>query len=661
MSFPAAVLGQDRPESIRPVPLPRRQRYYPSSADWRHEVLYFLLPDRFSDGGEANRPLLQRANRAAARPDGFRFDRWAESGGSRYQGGNLAGIRSKLDYLQNLGVTALWIGPVFKQRVHWDSYHGYAIQDFLEVDPRFGTRQDLADLIDAAHARQLRVILDVVFNHTGDNWVYADTPHGDPGYLPWPQHYRRGPWRDGHGGLTPQPQGADDGVWPRELQPEEYYTRAGRGDLGRGDIDDPHAEMRRTDFISNRDVNFDGTQALDDLARCYKYWIALTDCDGFRIDTLKHMDQETGRNFCGAIKEYAANLGKADFFLVGEVAGADSDARRYLQVLGSNLTATLDIGESRRALQGVAKGLRPPQDYFAPLSHWEDELGSHRNAGRRHVSILDDHDHVSGDKVRFSADAAPEERQVVAGVAIQLFSLGIPCLYYGTEQALAGPEKALRDQFLPDWNVGDPPPDKYLREAMFGPEHPRRPGRDGLPANGLGQDPGLPGFGPFGTCGAHCFDPNSPAYVRIAALTALRSQYPVLRVGRQYERPLAAPGGSFAPAGAGQLITWSRILDDEEALCVVNGNGATDQSADVLVDAALNSPTAPGDPWGAGGTPVLEVLVNSAQAAASAAGLSYTGPHPVGQRLPVHTRDGNAFVEIRNLPPAEVLVLINRP
>ncbi len=62
---------------------------------------------------------------------------------------------------------------------------------------------------------------------------------------------------------------------------------------------------------------------LTNLARCYEYWIALTDCDGFRIDTLKHVSLEEARNFCGTIKEFAGNLGKSDFFLVGEIAGGD--------------------------------------------------------------------------------------------------------------------------------------------------------------------------------------------------------------------------------------------------------------------------------------------------------------------------------------------------
>jgi len=284
---------------------------------------------------------------------------------------------------------------------------------------------------------------------------------------------------------------------------------------------------------------------LSDVARCFKYWIALTDCDGFRLDTLKHVSQEQGRNFCGTVKEFAANLGKANFFLVGEVAGSDDDAQRYREALGRNLNATLDIGGSRRLLHSVAKGLNAASDYFNMLAAWDPVLGSHRNAGEHHVSILDDHDHVSGDKVRFSSDAA-SDHQVVAGVAIQLFTLGIPCIYYGTEQAFAGPEKALRDQFLPDYNVGNPPPDKYLRETMFGPEHPRLSGRTGLSAGTGGLDTNLPGFGAFGTTGHHCFDTSNPAFVRIAAMTAVRQANPSLRYGRQYLRQISNFGAPFA-------------------------------------------------------------------------------------------------------------------
>ncbi len=649
MGFATSILSNPRPDSIRPVPLPRRTAGYPSPADWRDEIIYFFLPDRFSDGREASRPLFDPTNPEAHRPAGFRWDAWAASGGGRYQGGTLAGAASKLDYIRGLGATTLWVGPVFKQRTHWDSYHGYAIQDFLEVDPRLGSRADLVNLVEQAHERGIRVLLDIVFNHTSDNWIYANG-EDQPPYLPWPSFYAKGPWRNRTGDLANNIGDADTGVWPAEMQSEDYYTRAGEGDLGAGGIDDPHAEFRRTDFVGDRKVNYDGTPALNDVSRCYKYWIALTDCDGFRIDTLKHVPEDTGRNFCGTIKEFAAGIGKANFFLVGEVAGDDSNADRYLEVLGSNLDATLDLGQTRIALRAVAKGLAPAAEYFDLVKLWDDDLGSHRNSSSRRVTVLDDHDHVWGEKIRFSFGAS-NDHQVAAGVAIQLLSLGIPCIYSGTEQGLTGGEPG-QQQWLPGWGGTD----TYLREAMFGPEHPRKSGLAGLAAGPGGFDGSLPGFGPCGTTGAHCFRPGAPAYVRIAALAQVRASSPALRVGRQYQRPISNFGAPFSPSAAGELAAWSRILDDEEVLCVVNTNGVEARGGDVVVDAALNAADAPGSPWG-GAAPFFRVLANSAQAAI---GASYSGGNAAGSLIAVQFRDGCAFVAIRDLPPSETLVLTNR-
>jgi hypothetical protein len=304
--------------------------------------------------------------------------------------------------------------------------------------------------------------------------------------------------------------------------------------------------------------------------------------------------------------------------------------------------------------------LAAPDSYFGFVRTWNDDLGSHRNAGRSHVSVLDDHDHVSGDKVRFSSDAA-SDHQVVAGVALQLFSLGIPCVYYGTEQAFAGPEKPERDRYLPDYNAGNPPPDKYLREAMFGPAHPRKAGAAGIGSGTEALDTTLPGFGPFGTSGAHAFDPDSPAFVRISALARVRQRYPVLRYGRLYQRQISIFDRPFLHPAAGELIAWSRILDDEEALCIVNGHGREPRGADVIVDARLNALDAPGRPWDAAGAAFV-VIANSHQAAHEAAhpGVPYAGPHPIGQRVPVQARGDARFVAIRDLPASEVLVLINR-
>lgn len=647
MSFAEQVLSRTRPESVHDIPCrPERNSYFPSPVDWRDEVLYFLLVDRFSDGKENTRPLLERTNLDAARPelpDGqpWRWDNWAKSGQQRWQGGTLKGVESKLRYLKQLGATAIWLSPVFKQRGHLDTYHGYSIQDFLDVDPRFGTRQDLVDLVTAAHAEGLRIILDVVFNHSGANWLYRpDTPGGihEAVYKP-DGRYPFGAWRDSQGQPVPDITAEEDGVWPSELQHKDCYTRAGTGDMSKGGIDDPNAEHKRSDFCDLRDFDLDQPHVLSDLSRCYKYWMALTDCDGFRIDTLKHVTKEQARNFCGAVKEFAANIGKQNFFLVGEISGGDYAQDYYLDALNRNLTAALDIGEMCPILNSVAKGLRSPKDYFDGFDPGDAGMGSHRNLGWRHVSILDDHDRIYGEKIRFSTDTSCDH-QVAAGVALQLFTLGIPCIYYGTEQAFAGPEQGER-KWLPGWKTSD----QYLREAMFGPEHPRASGTAGL--HELDMD--LPGFGPYGTAGHHCFDENHPVYKRIAAAASLRSKYPALRCGRQYLRCISFLNKPFELYGAGEIVAWSRILDDEELLCVLNANGTESRGGDVIVDADLNS--------GDAGT--MTVVLNSAQAAEMQ---EYSGSQSVGSEVRIdRTADGRAFVRIQGIPPAEIIVLANHP
>jgi glycosidase len=643
--------------------------YTPSPADWRDEVLYFLLPDRFSDGLEDRREPLTQTRRSAlrttpARPD-IDWQAWAASG-ARWQGGTLGGIRGRLDYLQGLGVTTLWVGPVFKQRARLATFHGYGVQDFLDVDPRFGTRADLVDLCEAAHARGLRIVLDIIANHTGDNWGYVppDAPpeaaRNEPPFLPWPEFYGGGDgpgkgWavalRDEHQHGTAAAPGVHDGVWPIDLRATRHYTRAGAGSLGAGDLDDPHAEHKRTDFFSLKDLALDGSDTLSAVVDCYKYWIAATDCDGYRLDTVKHLSLEEARNFCGALREFADRIGKRNFLIVGEVAGGDFAQDFVIDHLATarrNLTAALDIGGARLTITDVAKGLRPAADYFGGFDETSRGFESHRAFGDRHVSIVDDHDHVFGAKLRFSAgipDASPvKERQIVVATAIQLFTLGIPCIYYGSEQAFAGPAQSQLPFLIGEgWGASD----RYLREAMFGPAHPRASHERDLESQVAERDETLPGFGPFGTFDTHAFDVDSPAYRRIAALGATRAAHPVLRIGRQYQRSIRVLG-DFALPAAGELVAWSRILDTDEAIVVVNPNGEAARGGQVVVSSELSHV---GDEY--------VVVANSAQAGVAPA--AFTGPHAAGTRLAVRGRrfaGEPAFVSIDPLPPAEVLVLV---
>lgn len=639
-NFSKKILELPKIKSLFDFTLPQREKYYQSPIDWCSEILYFLLPDRFSDGQEMNKKVLPSgySEIPELRPENWNWKNWFESGKNRFQGGTLNGITSKLDYLSELGITTIWIGPVFKQRVGKDDYHGYAIQDFLEVDPRFGTKADLVNLVKEAHDKNIRIILDVIFNHSGRNWLYADQPEkGEPTYYNWPYYHPFGSWLDEGEKSIETIVGYNDGVYPEELANENYYTRAGEGSLGNEspeNISDPNVEYRRTDFCGLRDFNLD-SGAMSYLLRVYKYWIALTDCDGFRIDTLKHVPKEQARNFCGAIKEFAINIGKNNFFLVGEVGGGKYFPVEYLEAVRHNLNACLDIS-SRDILCNVAKGLQEAKSYVGTApDEWNPALGSSRLSAERYVTVLNDHDHVYGAKLRFSANAS-SNYQIVAGVAIQLLSLGVPCIYYGSEQAFAGPESS-EVKWLPDYGSSD----CYLRETMFGAEHPKASGKMGL----SDYDNNLPGFGAFGTVGYHCFNQKHPAFIRIKHLIEISKKYVALSYGREYLRQISNFGYNFTDSKGGEIIAWSRILDDEEILCIVNSNGNDRRGGDVKVDANISLTY-----------PNFYIIANTEEVAGA-----NNKVNAIESVLKVkHKPDGIAYLEIRDIGPSEVIVLTNK-
>jgi glycosidase len=160
------------PTSIADIdlsPIPGRS-YFTLDREWREEFIYFLLVDRFHDG--ASRQRLQQAGRSHGFPTQHAF-----------YGGTLNGVAQNLDYIAGLGCTAIWLSPPFEN--NGQSYHGYDIANYLAVDPHFGSKQDLIDLVDKAHNLTrhgepwpMRIILDVVINHSGDNWYY-------PGNVPY--------------------------------------------------------------------------------------------------------------------------------------------------------------------------------------------------------------------------------------------------------------------------------------------------------------------------------------------------------------------------------------------------------------------------------------------------------------------------------------------
>jgi glycosidase len=642
------ILGRDRPASVAEIKPPpsASERYFPSPSDWKDEVLYLLIPDRFSDGCEEQRKLLDRtaippgaSGSAGTAP----LDAWTDSGLRRWQGGTLSGVTSKLAYLQGLGVTTIWLWPVFKQRVVGDTYHGDAPQDFLDVDLRLGTRKDLVELVAQAHHRKMRVILSGELHHSGTNWNYGEAA-GDRPTMPYTvARHPFGSWLDADDRSVSMPKEPDDGIWPTELQEPDCYQRAGTGQLGPMDADweSPNAEFRRSDFFTLR--TFDPARTLQTLISCHRYWIALTDCDGLYLDLAVHEQGNVLNEFCGAIREYAARLGKHDFLVLGEVYGSVQQLQSYYDLIGrtlhESLSAILDNGPMRLNLHAVAKGHMPAGEWFAGYGKHAGEMGMHRELGSRHVSILDDPDGVFGSKLRFAFDA--RDSQIVIALAIQLFSLGIPCIYYGTEQAL-GQRPPRRWYELEDWGTRD----VHLREAMFGPEHPLLAGATAraceVPLRTT--DPSLPGFGPLGTAGLHAFDDTNPLYQAIADLTSIRRNHATLRTGRQYQREISINGGPLEFPRAGELVAWSRILGDEEVLCVVNPNAVDTRSGRVVVDSRLNGE----------GTAFGVVLATGATEFAAA------GTYRKGTPVKVLREGGVAYLDIAAIPSGGVVVLSNR-
>jgi len=559
------------PKTLAEADLRPRGRVFPSPTTWRDQILYQLLPDRFSDGCETERPLFDRAHPESCQASSKAA--WMTAG-NLFNGGTLKGIQSKLDYLQNLGVTTLWINPPWKQRADLQTYHGYGIQNFLDIDPRFGTRQDLRDLVDAAHDRSMYVILDVIYNHSGSNWYYQDEADGSPKEkMPYrfsPAYSIHG-WRSAQGESVPVPVSVDDGVFPEEFQNPDWYNRAGMivhwEASNWEDPMNPMVEFRRGDFFELRDFNLEREDVIAALAQVYQYWIALSDCDGFRVDAVKHVSPRSSRKFCNAIHGFAESIGKDNFLLVGELTD-DSMVRGYLDIFGRNLNAVLDIVVAPNRLSSAVKGLAHPHDFFC-LYDEKTLSGSQRQLGLYHVSVLDDHDMSSRPrKERFAAhsESLPHRYQQVAhAVGIMLTLPGIPSIYYGTEQAFDGSQDYHDYSLEPQHEYID----RYIRECMFGGK-----------------------FGAFGTEGCHFFNPDHPTYLRIAAIARIRNRPDIigkaLRRGHHYLRETSFCDRPFGIPPAGEVVGWSQILYVREVVMALNTHGLEQRGAYITVDRSLH-------------------------------------------------------------------------
>jgi len=543
---------------------------FPSPGDWRDHWIYFLLTDRF------NNP---------ANPPASVWDRKFDF----RQGGTFKGVQQQLGYLAEMGARALWLSPVLKNprpESFRYNYHGYAAQDFLNVDERFasdGTRataeRELTELIEEAHARGIYVILDIVINHSARVFDYVrgnqvvdsfkdenvmNAPLGQEPSIQWLNGFGS-PRPDWLNDLpSPDQLSSDDAVWPVDLQRKDFFRRRGEklsdtalpNDFARGDfgsmrqlVAEYNAEVPGQELLRQR---YGKTPVLGILITAYQYLIAKYDLDGFRIDTVKYVAPDAVETFGNAIREFALSAGKRNFFTFGEVYDdeqtiANFVGRNSVLAEGFGIDAALDFPlffKLPKVVKGD-EGVEAVRRVFKDRKAVEkDLLSSHGEAGRFFVSFLDNHDQ----KERFNHPSTPAE-QVTTAIAMLFYLQGIPCLYYGTEQGLNGTKHS----------DGSPALDSFesVREALWGKPD--------------------------------AFDRAHTLYTHIKFLSELRDEEPALRYGRIYFRDVSGNGQDFGlPTGRGGVIAFSRILTDREVLVVANTSFGESFEGFVLVDLDLS-------------------------------------------------------------------------
>lgn len=528
------------------------KRYFTLDREWREEFIYFLMVDRFHDGKP--HPAVNQPQRS----QGF-------AAPSAFYGGRIQGITQNLDYIANLGCTAIWLSPVFET----NAYHGYDISNYLSIDPRFGTKQDLIDLVDAAHNFKqngkpwpLRIILDVVINHSGDNWAY-------PGDVPYnysnDQQFPFGFWRK------------PDRPIPSQLRDESWYHRRGQ----MADYD--HApENQHGDILGLKDYASDdtiiGSQVINALIMTHCYWIREADIDGFRVDAVKHMDALACSRFCSNIREYAYSLGKRGFFLFGEAASPSDDL--YNRYIGPN-TSALDSGKtvffgldsvldfrlaegvyadsSNAPLREVLLGHAGPETLFNRIDAQRERAINRGELGRYLVTFIDNHDSFwQSGRIASLAD----DDQVIGCIGFLICALGTPCLYYGTEQGFSG--------------AGG---DTQIREAMFDPA--------------------------AGT--SSLLNTGCRLYQEIAKVAAVMRSSEPLRFGRMYYRQISDNGVDFGlPYGTTYTLAFSRLLYNREVLVAYNVSAQARNDA-IIVDATLHGATGSVMTYLYGGTGSVQV------------------------------------------------------
>ncbi len=514
------------------------------------QVFYFVLTDRFANGSTAN-----DTGGIAGGPEVSGFD---PSRIGYFHGGDLAGLTAKLDYIQGLGATTIWVTPPFVNKpmqLGSAGYHGYWILDFLHVDPHLGTDAEFKEFVRQAHARGLKVCLDIVVNHTADV-IHYEGGHTD--YIP----RTLAPYRDAQGrpfdvgavaynGLNspasfPALSAARSFAYVPVVPPEEAHAKNPAW------LNNPIYYHNRGNSLFKDESALDGDfSGLDDVFTeqpdvvrgfidIYTRWIDEFGVDGFRIDTARHVNLEFWQAFAPAIREHARLTGRSGFIQFGEVANGTGDVGLLSEFsTTAPLDATLDFGFMGAAISYVSEGRSA--EVLAELFAKDDQYTDPDSNVHATPTFLGNHDtgRFAYFLQRDNPGATPAQlaELVEFGHALLFFVRGQPVIYYGDEQGMIGR------------GVGD----MQAREDLFASRAPDFRNAPLLGTTRTGAD--------------DKFDPQHPFYRLIHSLAALRNSCPALSRGAMLVRPSGQPG----------VFAFSRIERNEhvEYLAVFNNSRTT--------------------------------------------------------------------------------------
>jgi glycosidase len=527
------------------------------------ERFYFVMPDRFENGDTAN----DRGGLSGPREvTGFDPTRkgW-------YHGGDLKGMISKLDYIKGLGTTAIWLTPSFKNKpvqglgTPYPSagYHGYWITDFTQIDPHLGTNQDLRDLIAGAHRRGMRVFFDIITNHTADVIDYRE---GKYDYV----SKTTSPYRDAAGNVFDDRDYAGKDSFPA-LDPDTsfpYHPFVHPGDEhvkqpdwlndltlyhNRGNSTFSGENSTYGDFAGLDDLFTENVKVVRGMEAIYDTWIKGYGVDGFRIDTMKHVNLEFWQQFLPHALATAHSVGKRNFFMFGEVADQVSNPFLSRFTTAGRSQAVLDFPFQQQAREFAASH---PTDQLRTLFEQDDWFTDADSNAYQLPTFLGNHDmgHI-GMFLRDDNPGAPESELLARdrlAHALLYLSRGNPVVYFGDEQGFtgAGNDQAARQDMFPSQdseynNVDDDGTDPNNGQNL----------NDGGKNDDIGSDV---------TPTANNFDPTHPLYRAIDALARLRQANPALADGAQQTRFSSSTPGIFAfsRTGAREQVEYLVALNN---------------------------------------------------------------------------------------------------